>query len=66
MSNQCIGFVGRLMGHSYQAQFDVTPQPFEAQRLDGKYLLRLADLMNQKVYRGSLCKRCGSVVKEQA
>ena len=59
--NDCSGFVGRFLGHKYEARYD-SILPGSIKFKHGS--IAAIEATKDRVYRGDVCKRCGDIVND--
>jgi hypothetical protein len=67
-SRRCQGVVGRLFGHLHQPRFTTKTESFGwVAKLGGSNFFRqdIPPDVEERIYHGDVCSRCGSVVNEQ-
>lgn len=62
----CVGIVGRIFGHKYEARISTTERHrdinLKADRAMAEDFRRMMTLFN-RTYHGDVCTRCGGIVK---
>lgn len=65
--NKCNGILGTLLGHKFRARYDEWDElempPCKVENIKGSFKTHFGT--ERKIYKGDVCKRCGTVVNRQ-
>ena len=64
--NGCSGFLGRLVGHKFVANYDLLPPDMGGTKIKGYEVTEVIQALTSKKYVNSVCTRCGQMAAPAA